>query len=142
VLRCDPAQALDLLERYSPERSLPGPLVAYGILAAHDGSRVARLLTTPGRAAWLQRTALPTALLRRLAVLSTEELTPLASRLREHSRALAALLDAVAPARRGELYDRALAETDTAALIPDWHPGRSPTAGVAEARGGDRRCCG
>jgi hypothetical protein len=57
----------------------------------------------------LQRAALPKALLRRLAALSTDELTPLASRLREHSRALAALLDAVAPSRRGQLYDRAMA---------------------------------
>ncbi|MGC3862386.1 hypothetical protein ACPSM1_19635 [Micromonospora chersina] len=118
VLRCDPAQALDLLERYAPEESLPGPLVAYGMLAAHDAGRVARLLTTPGRAAWLKRTVLPPALLRRLAALPTDELAPLANRFREHSRALAALLDAVAPSRRGELYDRALAEADTAVLLP------------------------
>ncbi|MTK03472.1 hypothetical protein FF096_15780 [Micromonospora sp. CP22] len=118
VLRCDPAQALDLLERYAPEESLPGPLDAYGRLAAHDPGRVVRLLTAPGRAAWLRRDVLPPALLRRLAVLSTAELVPLASRYREHSPALAALLDAVAPARRAELYDRALSEVDTATLIP------------------------
>ncbi|MGS2617459.1 hypothetical protein ACVCAH_23475 [Micromonospora sp. LZ34] len=118
VLRCDPAQALDLLDRYASEESLPGPLDAYGRLAAHDASRVARLLTTPGRTAWLQRNTLPPALLRRLAALPTDELAPLASRLREQSRALAALLDAVAPSRRGELYDRALAEVDKAALVP------------------------
>ncbi|MFB9853179.1 hypothetical protein ACFFMR_22640 [Micromonospora andamanensis] len=118
VLRCDPTQALDLLERYAPEESLPGPLDAYGRLAAHDPVRVARLLTTPGRAAWLRRNVLPPALLRRLAVLPTDELVPLASRYREHSRALAALLDAVAPARRADLYDRALSEVDTAMLIP------------------------
>ncbi|TDC73280.1 hypothetical protein E1193_25835 [Micromonospora sp. KC606] len=118
VLRCDPEQALDLLERYAPEESLPGPLDAYGVLAAFDASRVARLLTAPGRAAWLRRTVLPPAMLRRLTVLPTDELVPLANRLRDHSRALAALLDAVAPARRGELYDRALAEVDTAALVP------------------------
>ncbi len=118
VLRCDPAQALDLLERYAPEEWLPGPLAAYGVLAAYDAGRVARLLTTPGRAAWLRRTELPPAVLRRLAVLPTDELVPLASRFHDRSRALAALLDAVAPARRGELYDRALAEVDTAAWIP------------------------
>ncbi|MBB5110530.1 hypothetical protein FHU28_000369 [Micromonospora echinospora] len=118
VLRCDPAQALDLLERYAPEESLPGPVDAYGRLAAHDPGRVARLLTTPGRAAWLRRTVLPPALLRRLAVLPTDEVAPLARRLRDHSRALAALLDAVAPARRRELYDRAVAEVDTAMLVP------------------------
>ncbi|WP_343449474.1 hypothetical protein [Micromonospora oryzae] len=55
---------------------------------------------------------------RRLAVLPTDELVPLASRYREHSRALATLLDAVAPARRANLYDRALSEVDTAMLIP------------------------
>ncbi|MDO3703224.1 hypothetical protein Q3W71_16245 [Micromonospora sp. C28SCA-DRY-2] len=118
VLRCDPAQALDLLDRYASEESLPGPLDAYGRLAAHDASRVVRLLTTPGRAAWLHRNTLPPALLRRLAALPTAELAPLASRLREQSSALAALLDAVAPSRRGELYDRALTEVDTAALVP------------------------
>lgn len=118
VLRCDAAQALDLLERYAPAESLPGPLPAYGMLAAHDASRVARLLNRPGRAAWLKRAVLPPALLHRLATLPTDELAPLASRFREHSRALAALLDAVAPSRRGELYDRALAEADTAALLP------------------------
>ncbi|MEV4706086.1 hypothetical protein [Actinoplanes sp. NPDC049316] len=118
VLRCDPARALDLLERYAPQESLPGPLAAYGLLASHDAGRVADLLTAPGRAAWLGRTALPPALLRRLVTLSTDELAPLAARLREHSRALAALLRAVAPARRGELYDRAMAEVDTGSLIP------------------------
>ncbi|MEV4481435.1 hypothetical protein [Micromonospora coxensis] len=118
VLRSDPAQALDLLERYAPEGSLPGPLSAYGVLAAHDASRVVRLLTAPARAAWTQRTTLPAALLRRLARLPTDELAPLAGRLRDDSRALAALLAAVAPARRGELYDRAMAEVDTAALVP------------------------
>ncbi|HEX5595552.1 MAG TPA: hypothetical protein VFX61_05950 [Micromonosporaceae bacterium] len=118
VLRCDPAQALDLLERYAPEESLPGPLVAYGRLAAHDASRVARLLITPARAGWLKRTVLPPALLRRLAALPTNELVPLAGRLRDQASPLAALLDAVAPSRRGELYDRALAEADTAVLVP------------------------
>ncbi|GIG88083.1 HEAT repeat domain-containing protein [Plantactinospora endophytica] len=119
VLRCDPGQALDLLERFAPEESLPGALDAYGVLAAHDAGRVARLLGTPGRAAWRKRVALPPAVLRRLAALPTDELAPLASRFRDHGRALAALLDAVPPARRGELYDRALAEVDTAVLVPD-----------------------
>lgn len=118
VLRCDPGQALDLLERYAPEESLPGPLRAYGVVAAHDAARVVRLLVAPGRAAWLMRTTLPPALLRRLAALPTEELAPLASRLRDRSQALAALLDAVAPARRGQLYDLAMADVDTATLIP------------------------
>ncbi|MFC4145123.1 hypothetical protein ACFO0M_02535 [Micromonospora mangrovi] len=118
VLRCAPAQALDLLERYAPEASLPGPLSAYGVLAAYDAFRVVRLLGTPGRAAWLRRTALPPALLRRLAALPTEELAPLAGRFRDHGPALAALLDAVAPSRRGELHDRALAGVDPAVLIP------------------------
>ncbi|MDG4786624.1 hypothetical protein O7626_11895 [Micromonospora sp. WMMD1102] len=118
VLRCAPEQALDLLERYAPEESLPGSLGGYAALAAHDAPRVARLLGTPGRAAWLRANVLPPALLRRLATLPTDELVPLARRFREHSRALAALLDAVSPARRGELYDRALAETDPAVLVP------------------------
>ncbi|MFG1718591.1 hypothetical protein ACGFLT_19430 [Micromonospora chalcea] len=118
VLRGDPAQALDLLDRYAPEESLPGPLVAYGRLAAHDARRVVRLLTPPARAAWLARSTLPRALLGRLAALPTGELVPLAARLREHDHALAALLRAVAPSRRAELYDGALADTDTTALLP------------------------
>ncbi|MFI5495162.1 hypothetical protein [Actinoplanes sp. NPDC051859] len=104
VLQCDPEQVLDLLERFAPEASLPGSLRAYGRL---DPSRVARLLVAPGRAAWLQRIVVPRAVLRRLRALPIEELVPLARRFRERPRALAALLDAVAPARRGELYDAA-----------------------------------
>ncbi|MEU7574603.1 hypothetical protein [Micromonospora sp. NPDC049240] len=118
VLRCDPAEALDLLERYAPEQSLPGPPVAYGRLAAYDAARVVRLLTAPGRAAWVARTASTPALRRRLATLPTDELAPLAARLRDHGRGLAALLDAVAPGRRGELYDRALAGADSTLLVP------------------------
>ncbi|HET9518303.1 MAG TPA: hypothetical protein VFO77_11300 [Actinoplanes sp.] len=118
VLQCDPPQVLDLLEQYAPEQSLPGELPAYGVLAAHDASRVVKLLAAPGRAAWLQRAGLPKAVLRRLAPLPIDELAPLAGRFRGHSRVLAALLDAVPPARRGELYDRAMAEVDTAVLVP------------------------
>ncbi|MFG1715215.1 hypothetical protein [Micromonospora sp. NPDC049203] len=118
VLRGDPGRALDLLDGYAPEYSLPGALVAYGRLAAHDARRVVRLLTSPGRAAWLAGTALPRALLGRLAALPTGELIPLAARLREHDRAFAALLRAVAPSRRADLYDGALADTDTTALRP------------------------
>ncbi|MBO4205894.1 hypothetical protein [Micromonospora echinofusca] len=118
VLRCDPAPVFELLERYAPEGSLPGSLDEYGRLAAHDPGRVVRLLVAPGRAGWLRGNVLPPALLRRLAVLPTDELAPLASRFHDHSRGLAALLDAVAPGRRGELYDRALAEVDTAVRVP------------------------
>ncbi|MFC4070904.1 hypothetical protein [Actinoplanes subglobosus] len=118
VLRCDPARALDLLERYAPEDSLPGPLRAYGVLAAYDVRRVVRLLTEPGRTAWLRRTVLPRALLSRLAALPAAELVPLAVRCRDNDRALAAFLRAVAPHRRGELYDLAMAEVDTAARAP------------------------
>jgi hypothetical protein len=118
VLRCAPGPALDLLERYAPEDTLPGPLRAYGVLAGHDARRVVHLLTAPGRAAWLRRTVLPRALLRRFAALATGDLAPLAARLRDDDRALAALLRAVAPARRGELYDRAMAEVDVTARAP------------------------
>ncbi|MDW3847051.1 hypothetical protein NMK34_10595 [Micromonospora sp. BRA006-A] len=118
VLGGDPARALDLLDAYAPEESLPGPLVAYGRLAAHDARRVVRLLTSPGRTTWLARIVPPRALLLRVATLPTGELIPLAARLRDHDRALAALLRAVAPSRRAELYDAALADTDTTALLP------------------------
>jgi hypothetical protein len=118
VLLCAPSGALDLLERYGPDDRLPGELTAYGALVADHPHRVVRLLTDPGRAAWLGRTVLPPALLRRLAVLPTDELLLLARRTRDNSRALAALLDAVAPARRRELYDGATADVDTTALVP------------------------
>ncbi|MGW0434554.1 hypothetical protein ACWDV4_18695 [Micromonospora sp. NPDC003197] len=118
VLRCDPARALELLERYAPEKRLPGNLTAYGVLAAYDPGRVVGLLSAPSRAAWLQRTSLPSALLRRLAVLPVDQLAPLARRVRDQSSALAALLDAIAPSRRGDLYDRALGEVETALRVP------------------------
>ncbi|GIE78190.1 hypothetical protein Aph02nite_41400 [Actinoplanes philippinensis] len=118
VLRCAPEQALDLLEQYAPERWLPGPLRAYGVLAAYDARRLVPLLASPGRAAWLRRIVLPHAVLRRLATLPTAELAPLAARLRENDRGLAALLRAVAPARRAELYDHAMAEVDVTAWAP------------------------
>jgi hypothetical protein len=118
VLRCAPEPALDLLERYAPEDALPGSLRAYGLLAGYDARRVVHLLTAPGRAAWLRRTALPRALLRRFAALPTGDLAPLAARLRGDDGALAALLRAVAPARRAELYDRAMAEVDVTARAP------------------------
>lgn len=118
ALRCDPSGALDLLERYAPGDRLPGGLPAYGILAAHDPDRVARLLTAPGRVSWLRRTPLPPALLRRLASLPTDRLVPLAALVRDRARTMAALLGAVPPARRGDLYDGALAEVETAVLVP------------------------
>jgi hypothetical protein len=118
VLRCDPAAVLDLLERYAPAERLPGELTAYGIIAAHDPGRVARLLAAPARAAWFGAAHLPRALLRRLAPLPTADLAPLARRLCHHPRNLAALLAAVPPARRTELYEAALTEVDTAGWDP------------------------
>ncbi|WP_067498696.1 hypothetical protein [Actinoplanes sp. TFC3] len=118
VLQCDPEAVLGLLERYAPDQTLPGALTAYGKIAAFSPHRVLALLLAPARAAWLRRTQLSPALLRRLATLPVADLAPLAQRLHDHPRSLAALLDAVAPARRGELYDAALAEVDTAVLVP------------------------
>ena len=118
VLRCEPGAVLDLLERYAPADRLPGDLTAYGVIAAHDPARVARLLTTPGRARWLGTTRLPRALVRRLAVLPDGDLAPLAGRLRDAPRSLAALLHALPPARRGEVYEAALAEVDRSTWEP------------------------
>ncbi|MDR7326893.1 hypothetical protein J2S44_007143 [Catenuloplanes niger] len=118
VLRCDPARALDLLERYGPEETLPGPLTAYSRLATHDPRRVVRLLTAPARTGWLERTMPPPGLLRRLAALPTDELAPIGVRFRHHGAALAALLDALPPRRRGELYDLAMADVDTSVFVP------------------------
>ncbi|WP_229075839.1 hypothetical protein [Actinoplanes sp. DH11] len=118
VLACAPGDVLDLLEDHAPPHDLPGPLTAYGILAAVSPSRVARLLAAPGRAPWLRGTLLPPALLRRLAVLPVAELAPIARVQRDYARALAALLRAVAPGRRGELYDASLTGIDTSVRVP------------------------
>ncbi|WP_250008703.1 hypothetical protein [Actinoplanes sp. M2I2] len=95
VLSCDPGRALDLVERFPVNNRLPGDLRAYGRLAAADPGRVARLLAP------VETGPLPPAVVRRLAALPNEALVPLA---RTHLRAL---LDALAPSRRTDLYDRA-----------------------------------
>ncbi len=118
VLDGDPATVLDLLERYAPPSRLPGGLTAYGLLAAHDPGRVVALLTAPDRATWLRRATLPPALLRRLAVLPTDRLVPLAGQIRDNATTFAALLDEVPPARRGALYDDALAEVNSTTRVP------------------------
>ncbi|MEU4428938.1 hypothetical protein AB0F81_50725, partial [Actinoplanes sp. NPDC024001] len=118
VLTGDPAGVLDLLERYGPHGHLPGGLTAYGRLADHDAGRVARLLTAQGRVAWLVRTPLPAALLRRLAALPVADLAPLARAARDNGFNLPALLAEVPPARRGELYDAAVSDVDTVTRIP------------------------
>ncbi|WP_030435854.1 hypothetical protein [Actinoplanes subtropicus] len=118
LLDGDPPAVLDLLGRYAPRTRLPGSLTAYGRLAAHDPQRVLELLTAPDRAAWIARAALPPALLRRLAVLPVDRLVRLARIIRINDGTLAALLDAVPPARRGALYDGALGDVNTAEKMP------------------------
>ncbi|GAA1610223.1 hypothetical protein GCM10009828_042640 [Actinoplanes couchii] len=107
VLYCDPAGVLGLLERLGPEDRLPGRIRGYGRLAAHDPGRVARLIAAPGRAAWTARTRLPKAVLSRIAVLPSAGLAPIAARLRDTAWLLTALLKALPPSRRGDLYDAA-----------------------------------
>ncbi|GLW33075.1 hypothetical protein [Actinoplanes regularis] len=114
VLALAPEQALDLLDRFAPESSLPGFLDDYGPLAKHSPARVTRLLATPGRAGWLRSAKLSPGLLRRLAVLPDHELTPLARRL----PSLAPLLRVLPPARRGAIYQAALADVDTERFMP------------------------
>ncbi|GID69202.1 hypothetical protein Acy02nite_70830 [Actinoplanes cyaneus] len=114
VLALDPKHALDLLEHYAPESTLPGRLTAYGPLAKHFPARVAALLTAPARADWLRTAALPSGLLRRLGTLPDDELAPLARRL----AALAPLLRALPPARRAAIYRASLAEVDAERHIP------------------------
>ena len=117
VLRGDPDRVLDLIERYAPDTWWPD-LTAYGILAAHDPERVLRLLTAPGRGGWCRGAAMPRSLRRRLAQLPIDQLVPLAKLIRDETDAFAALLDAVAPSRRGELYDQTMADVDTTAYEP------------------------
>nr|MDT0663333.1 hypothetical protein [Micromonospora sp. DSM 115978] len=118
VLRGDPGRALDLIERYAPA-TRPPDLTAYGRLAVHDPGRVLRLLTAPGRGGWSRRATLPRSLRRRLSRLPTEQLVPLARLLRDRPSGFGALLGAVAPSRRGELYDSVMADVDSAAFEPD-----------------------
>jgi hypothetical protein len=113
-----PQRVLDLLERYGPAATLPGPLHRYTRLAAADPARLIALITAPRRARWLEQVSLPESLLRHLAGLDTAALAPVARRLREQDRALAALLDAVPPARRAALYDEAYAGMDRSQARP------------------------
>ncbi|WP_436529151.1 hypothetical protein [Actinoplanes sp. HUAS TT8] len=114
VLALDPEQALELLERYAPESSLPGRPTGYGPVAKHSPARVAALLAAPARAGWLRTVALPTGLLRRLATLPDDDLVPLARRL----GALGPLLRALPPARRPAIYRASLAEVDAERHVP------------------------
>jgi hypothetical protein len=104
-----PEAVLDLLERLGPTAFLPGRIESYGVLARADGVRVLGLFTAASRAAWLAGTRLPRALLDRWSRLDPASLVMLARRLRDAEPQLIALLDAVAPSRRGELYDAAFA---------------------------------
>jgi hypothetical protein len=113
-----PERVLDLLERFAPPTFLPGGLRRYGVLAAAQPQRVLALLTDPGRATWLTRTRLPRALLDRFARLAPEALEDLARRLRDREALLAALLDAVPPRHRWQLYEAATADVDRSRARP------------------------
>ncbi|MFV2009138.1 MULTISPECIES: hypothetical protein [unclassified Micromonospora] len=112
-----PTRVFDLLERYAPTTSLPGATTAYGVLAGADPARTLRLLTAPARAGWLRRQQLPSGLLDRLRDADLADLVPLGVRLRGTDHAFVRLLAALAPARRGELYDAVTADVDTADLL-------------------------
>lgn len=112
-----PTRVFDLLERYAPTTGLPGALTAYGVLAGADPARTLRLLTAPARAGWLRGRALPSGLLYRLRDADLADLTQLGVRLRDNDHAFARLLDALAPARRGELYDATMTDVDTGELL-------------------------
>ncbi|MBF9129918.1 hypothetical protein I0C86_13235 [Plantactinospora sp. S1510] len=112
-----PRQVLDLLDRFAPSTYLPGNLADYGVLTAADPHRMVRLLTAPGRAAWLCRNTLPTALLDRLSRLDPVNLVGLAGRLRDDEAAFARLLEALPPSRRGTLYDAAMAQVEVENLV-------------------------
>ncbi|MEU4472059.1 hypothetical protein [Micromonospora sp. NPDC023888] len=113
-----PDHALSLLERYAPTDYLPGDLSAYGPLAAASPQRVLAMLIAPSRAGWVPYQWLPPALLRRLGRLPDAELVELGRRVRGHDDSLDRLLAAVAPSRRGVLYDAVHADMETAAGIP------------------------
>ncbi|MEU8327502.1 hypothetical protein [Micromonospora sp. NPDC048839] len=114
-----PRHALTLLERYAPTDCLPGDLTAYGPLAAASPDRVLAMLVAPSRAGWVPFQWLPPALRRRLGRLPNAELVELGRLVRGHNNLLERLLAAVAPARRGALYDTVHADVETAAEIPD-----------------------
>jgi hypothetical protein len=106
-------RVVDLLERYAPAASLPGPLRAYGRLATRAPARIVALLSTPARASWLRRVILPAGLLRRLSVLGDDDLLPLARRLRNSP----SLLVRLPPARRGAIYDASHSDVEAAARV-------------------------
>ncbi|WP_326552788.1 hypothetical protein [Micromonospora sp. NBC_01813] len=112
-----PDRVFDLLERYAPTTSLPGATTAYGVLAGADATRTLRLLTAPARAGWLRGRTLPAGLLRRLRDADLSDLTLLGVRLRNTDHAFVRLLAALAPARRGDLYDAVMADVDTDDLL-------------------------
>jgi hypothetical protein len=113
-----PLRVLDLLERYGPAGSLPGPLDQYVVLAMAGPGRLVKLMADPGRARWLTGMKLPGSLLRRLAALEPAALEPVARRLRRREAALVALLDAVPPARRAALYEAAYRGVDRGQARP------------------------
>jgi hypothetical protein len=113
-----PHRVLDLLRRYGPVASLPGPLDRYASLVDADPGLMIELMAAPGRARWLARATLPRSLLRRLAQLDPATLAPVARQLRERDRALTALLHRMPPSRRAALYDAAYADTDRSQAHP------------------------
>jgi hypothetical protein len=142
-----PEAVLDLLERYAPATYLPGDLRGYGALAAAHPQRVVALLTAPKRDAWLRgtrmswaqrqrRIRLPRALLSRFARLDPAALAGIARALRDHEDLLAALLRAIAPSRRAELYDAAYAgvNRDQSWISPNLLDALPRSRRTAEAR--------
>jgi hypothetical protein len=113
-----PERVVDLLERYGPQTSLPGPWRGYSRLAQTHAERVLALLAAPSRAAWLHRARLPRTLLRRLVEQGGDDLVLLARRVRVNESALAALLKVAPPAKRARLYDAAYADVDRSLSQP------------------------
>lgn len=113
-----PDRVIELLERFAPPTYLPGDLRDYGRLVDADAQRVLRLLTDPGRARWMQR-RLPRALLDRFARMAPVMLVELARCTRDQEQLLAALLQALPPRHREELYDAATADVDRSRTRPD-----------------------
>ncbi len=109
-----PEQVLDLLEAYAPANSLPGPLSAYGVLAAADPHRVLAMLTAPSRVNWTVQVHPPRPLLRRLGALPAGDLAGLARLVaaKGFQGWLEPLLAALPPARRERLYDLAYADLE------------------------------
>ncbi|KOT96685.1 hypothetical protein ADK86_16915 [Streptomyces sp. NRRL F-5755] len=113
----EPHRVLDLLERLC-RGPLAGPLLLrLDVLVAADPGRTLRLLLEPGRDA-ARTVRFGRSALRRIVRADPPELVELGRALRGDDMALAGLLRALPPARRGAFHDAVTAGLGTGRVLP------------------------